>query len=125
MSSPTLRTRFHYKDKWVKWIGIPGIAFSVVHISQENSLSQLLHNPSYYADLAFALLVVSSTWYFIKRVIVRLDGYKTWREAPLERAALQLLITLPSVVLLVLVSEALYLEFVLNMRGSYSALFNL
>ncbi|SMO91298.1 hypothetical protein SAMN06265379_11438 [Saccharicrinis carchari] len=52
-------------DRWMFIWVYPVLALLAVHIGNDNTFDQLLHIPSYYSDIAFALTCVYLTgWYF-------------------------------------------------------------
>ncbi len=54
-------------DRWLFYYVYPVIAVAIVHIGNENSLSQLLRIPSYYSDLVLALALTFGMGYYYHR----------------------------------------------------------
>ncbi len=111
-------------NKWMSIYVHPFLALLVVHIGNENTLSQLLQIPSYYSDLALALGCSLTFGLYIKKMFIWMDKKYPWNNDPKKRFAAQLLlgIVLPTIVLVSI--ELIYLR-LLDIKIEDSSVFYL
>lgn len=111
-------------DKWIFIFLYPFIAFSIVHVGNDNSLSQLLGIPSYYSDIILSFTCTYAIGWYLRKLFYRLEQRFEEESQKKERIVYQILLGLIGPTILIIGVELIYL-FIIGVDWKSSSIFYL
>lgn len=119
MASVAPDTKMRYNDKLLWLAGYPVAAVSFIFIANDNSFAKLVHLPTFFSDLLFAIVVTFATGIYIRYLVGRLDARLPWHGAMRRRLFWQGLLGILLPLTIAMLLEVAYLYWAdISLAGS-------
>lgn len=109
MVSLAPNTKIRYNDKLLWLAGYPAAAFSFIFIANDNSFAKLVHLPTFFTDLIFAIAVTFASGIYLRWLVGRLDARLPWHGTMRRRLFWQGLLGILLPLALAMLLEVAYL----------------
>ncbi len=111
-------------DRWLFYFVYPLMGVSIVHIGNDNPFGKLIRIPSYYTDVALALIVLYAIGIYFRWIFNKIDNRYDWETEFKKRTRYQFLWALLVPTIFALLVEIVYLR-ILGIPLSDSPIFYL